>query len=206
MSFAVVDLETTGLDPSRDRIVEIAILLLDHEGKTEGSWSSLVNPGRPVKATFIHGISDDDVADAPPFYQLLPVVARLMAGRAIVAHNASFDTGFLNAAFARSGYPARVTSDALVCTMELSKIYLPEGRHSLVAACERAGVALDRHHRALSDASATAGLLRCYLEAETRGQRFSQRAVSRTGTITLPAAWLRAQEEAKKIFWPDFLA
>ncbi|MCF2706300.1 3'-5' exonuclease [Arcanobacterium haemolyticum] len=200
--FAVVDCETTGLNPAHDRIIEIAVVLLTAEGNTEREWSSLINPGRGVSATFIHGITDSDVADAPTFASLLPTLTELLDGRAIVAHNAVFDVAFLNSSFARSRFPHTIPHQATVCTMELSKIYLPDGRHSLAAAAERAGIRLDNHHRALSDAWTAAHLLRHYLAAESRGERYRNHAVSRTGQITHPAAWVDALTAAEKISWP----
>ena len=94
---------------------------------------------------------------------------------------------------------------AAVCTMELSKIYLPAGRHSLVAAARRAGVELGHHHRALADAWTAAELLRVYLAAESSGRRFSERAVSRRGEVTEPASWVEAQLAALNLSWPKVL-
>lgn len=203
--FAVVDVETTGLSPANDRIIEIGIVTLDSRGEFEAEWSSLVNPHRPVTAQFVHGISDDDVATAPSFSSLLPEVAALLEERAVVAHNAAFDVGFLNASFSRAGFPVAIPAAAAVCTMELSKIYLPAGRHSLVAAAERAGVVLEHHHRALADAWTAAELLRVYLAAEGAGRRYSERAVSRHGEVTEPASWVEAQLAALNLSWPKVL-
>ena len=106
MGYAVVDVETTGLSPRNDRIVEIGVVVLDDSGEAEDEWSSLVNPGRSMRATFIHGLTDADVTDAPVLADLLPRIRATFAGRALVAHNASFDVGFLNASFARASHPA----------------------------------------------------------------------------------------------------
>lgn len=201
MGFAVVDVETTGLDPQRNRIIDVGIVLLNSEGVVEGEWQSLVNPGVPVEATFVHGLSDADVTEAPSFTALLPQIIELLAGRAIVAHNARFDAGFLNAAFARAHYPVTIPPRATVCTMELAKIYLPRGRHGLVPAAERAGIVLSNHHRALPDARTAAALLAHYLDAETRGMRFATEAVSRTGERTMPASWVEAQLAALTVPW-----
>ncbi len=200
--FAVVDVETTGLNPAYDRIIEIGIVALDEQGEFLEEWTSLVNPLRPVTAQFVHGISDDDVAAAPTFAELLPEISSKLEGRAIAAHNAAFDIGFLNASFKRSSFPMELPLDAAVCTMELSKIYLPHGRHSLVSAAERAGIRLSHHHRALADAWTATELLRVYLEAETRGQRYLPQAMSRTGRVTEPASWIEAQICAHKLTWP----
>lgn len=203
--FAVVDVETTGLSPADDRIIEIGVVSLDSRGEFEGEWSSLVNPHRPVAAQFVHGISDDDVAPAPSFSHLLPHVAQLLEDRAVVAHNAAFDVSFLNASFKRADFPVLIPAEAAVCTMELSKIYLPAGRHSLVAAAQRAGIVLTQHHRALADAWTAAELLRAYLAAERSGRRYSERAVSRRGHVTEPASWVEAQLAAMNLNWPKVL-
>lgn len=205
MGYAVVDLETTGLSPRNDRIVEIGVVVLDDSGEAEDEWSSLVNPERSMRATFIHGLTDADVTEAPALADLLPRIRATFAGRALVAHNASFDVGFLNASFARAGYGLHIPREATVCTMELSKIYLPPGKHGLKAAAERAGVSMPKHHRALADAHTAAGLLRHYLNAEASGTRYAGRACSREGEITRPASWIEARKAAEDLSWPDFL-
>ncbi len=205
MGYAVVDVETTGLNPVRDRIVEIGVVLLDESGGQEGEWQSLVNPLRGMRAVLVHGLTDADVADAPTLADLLPQIRELLAGRALVAHNAAFDVGFLNASFARAGYGMHIPREATVCTMELSKIYLPPGRHGLTAAAERAGVAAAKRHRALADAHTAAGLLRHYLNAEANGVRYAKRAFSRSGKAVERAAWIEARGAAAELSWPDFL-
>ena len=200
--FAVVDCETTGLRATQERIIEVGVVLLDSSGAFQDEWSTLVNPLRPVTSQFIHGIYDDDVASAPTFTQILPGLTSLLETRAVVAHNAVFDVAFLNAEFERSSYPMTIPAQATVCTMELSKIYLPEGRHSLVSATERAGISLGGHHRALVDARGAADLLRHYMLAESRGIRYAQQARSREGSVTKPAAWLPALQQASALDWP----
>ncbi|MCI1675222.1 MAG: 3'-5' exonuclease [Ancrocorticia sp.] len=200
--FAVVDCETTGLDPIRDRIIEVAIVQLREDATTEYEWSTLVNPRRPVAARFIHGITDADVANAPFFSEIAPAVAALLAERVFVAHNAAFDAAFLNAAFAAAAVPFSIPQRATACTMELSKIYLPPGRHSLVDAAHRAGLLPQRRHRALADARTAADLLRVYMAHEAAGVRYRQLALGRDGSQTLPAAWSQAQQWAADLTWP----
>ena len=205
MGFAVVDVETTGLNPRTDRILEIGIVTADGSGRPTGEWSSLVNPGRPVAATVVHGLTDADVADAPPIAEVLPRVTALLAWKVVVAHNAAFDVGFLNAAYRHAGVDFAIPREATACTMELSKIYLPPGRHGLTAAAERAGVAMAERHRALADAHTAAGLLRHYLNAEANGVRYAKRAFSRSGKAVERAAWIEARGAAAELSWPDFL-
>ena len=156
MGFAVVDVETTGLNPRTDRILEIGIVTADGSGRPTGEWSSLVNPGRPVAATVVHGLTDADVADAPPIAEVLPRVTALLAWKVVVAHNAAFDVGFLNAAYRHAGVDFAIPREATACTMELSKIYLPPGRHSLAASARRAGVRASSGWRMREAATMTA--------------------------------------------------
>ncbi len=201
MGFAVVDVETTGLNPRTDRILEIGIVTADGSGRPTGEWSSLVNPGRPVAATVVHGLTDADVADAPPIAEVLPRVTALLAWKVVVAHNAAFDVGFLNAAYRHAGVDFAIPREATACTMELSKIYLPPGRHSLAASARRAGVPVPARHRALADARVAALLLRRYIAEEAAGTRFARRAVSRNGTVTLPASWVDAVRASADLAW-----
>lgn len=203
--FAVIDCETTGLDPRAESIIEIGIVQLDSAGGYEGSWTTLVNPKRPVKAQFIHGISDDDVESSPTFTEVLTELVPQLANRAIVAHNAVFDVAFLNESFQRVSFPMTIPSQATVCTMELSKMYLPAGRHSLTAAAERAGIPLEGHHRALADARAAASLLQVYLAAEASGQRYENPVITRQGDHIGPAPWLQAEQVADHLGWPAAL-
>lgn len=203
VEYAVVDVETTGLDPTRDRVIDIGILLVDSTGLVQGDWSSLVNPQRPVDATFIHGLTDEDVESAPAFSSLLPRVVELLRGRAVVAHNASFDIGFLNAEFARARYPVTIPRAAGVCTMDQSRIYLPPGRHNLAACLERAGITLPVKHRSIADAQCSAALLAHYLETELSGVRYADTAQDRHGNLVLPREWERAAEAARSIQWLD---
>ena len=85
MSVAVVDLETTGVYPSVDRVVEIGVVLLDEAGGVEHEFCTVVDPGRDVGATSIHGIRASDVVGAPPFAEVAPYLAALLSGRVVVA-------------------------------------------------------------------------------------------------------------------------
>lgn len=192
VEFAVVDVETTGLDARVDRIIEIAIIIADDGGDVVQRWSSLVQPHRPVDATHIHGLTDEDLTDAPSFHDLIPTIHELITGRVFVAHNVRFDLDFLNAEFERNGFPLDLPREIGVCTMEQSYIYLPEGRHNLVACLERAGIARPVHHRSLGDAECARELLRFYLYAEETRQRYMHVATNRFGDEILPLEWERA--------------
>lgn len=120
--FAVVDVETTGLFPARDRVVEVAVVHLDPDARITGEFCTLIDPRRDVGPVRIHGISAADVSGAPTFAEAAPVVRQLLAGRVFVAHNARFDAMFLDAEFGRCGMP--VPGLPVMCTMQLASHYL----------------------------------------------------------------------------------
>ena len=103
MGFAVVDVETTGLFFSKDRVVEIAVVRLDEDAAVVDEFSTLINPRRDVGQTRIHGIAAADVVDAPTFEEAAALIWALLAGRVLVAHNVRFDFGMLDAEFGRCG-------------------------------------------------------------------------------------------------------
>ncbi|MGV9184155.1 3'-5' exonuclease [Arcanobacterium canis] len=190
-SFAVVDCETTGLDWRTDRIIEIAVIQLSENLEEEARFHTFVNPQRPVCASFIHGITDTDVATAPTFTHIMPYVISLLRTRIIVAHNFPFDCGFLNQELVMSGSSAHIPQSAGVDTLDQSRIYLPDGSHSLMNVAARLGLYPREHHRALADTLITADIFREFIAREARGERYKTYAYGRHGTV-LPAQWERA--------------
>jgi DNA polymerase-3 subunit epsilon len=164
-AYAVFDCETTGTDPAVDEIVSFAVVRLDAAGAETGRWSSLVRPPGPIpaEATAVHGISDADVAAAPPFVQVAPRLLRLLEGAVFVAHNASFDLPMLRHAFARAGIAYR--PPAVACTLEAYRLLEPlAANHRLQSLCERHGIDLDGAHEATADVLGTVALLRLLLD------------------------------------------
>ncbi|MFO7287845.1 MAG: exonuclease domain-containing protein [Gammaproteobacteria bacterium] len=162
---AVVDVETTGLSPWRhDRIVEIAVVLLSPDGDICDEYESLVNPGRDVGPTSIHGISASDVIDAPPFAAIAgDVVALLRHAHVLAGHNISFDHNFLRGEFER--LPAPFPDVPLFCTCRQL------GRQNLAACCEELGIVMEdegSYHSALFDARATARIVARLLAEDPR--------------------------------------
>ncbi|MER6824450.1 3'-5' exonuclease [Streptosporangium sp. NPDC000563] len=156
--YVVVDVETTGFSPSRgDRICEIALVSLDTRGEIVDEWHSLVDPRRGTGAVHVHGITNAMVQGAPVIEELLDEIWRRIAGRVLVAHNASFDLRFLRS------LPGSEWVTETLCTQRLAPAFIPEGRWTLAACCERAGIPLLGAHAALADARAGAELLRHYL-------------------------------------------
>ncbi|MFD4008252.1 exonuclease domain-containing protein [Brachybacterium paraconglomeratum] len=160
--FAVIDVETTGLDPERERVLELAILRADEQGRPIDQWVTRFHPGGPVRATHIHGITDADVAGAPRFADLAVQIGTALQGLVLVAHNAEFDLAFLRAEFARASLPMPQVST--YCTLQGSTVYLPHlRRRTLAECCAALGVTHQQAHSALGDAYAAAGLLERYL-------------------------------------------
>lgn len=167
LPIAVLDTETTGRDPQTDRIVEIGIVVgLRGEVVKRHNW--LVNPGIPIPdgAREVHGISDDDVKDAPTFQQIAGEIAAALQGTVPAAYNASFDKSFVEAELLRSGlvldaFPACMKRDVewvdpLVWARELQKY---EKGKKLGEVAQRLGIALENAHRASDDAEAALKVL-----------------------------------------------
>src|SRR5512139_3004865 len=125
--FAIVDVETTGCDPTHDRVIEIAVIRADGTGE----FSSLVKPGRtlPPFITGLTGITTEDLADAPPFEEIASEIADILEGTVFVAHNARFDYAFVRNEFRRIGISF---SAPTLCTVRLSrKLYPKHRKHNL---------------------------------------------------------------------------
>ncbi|MGY1836193.1 exonuclease domain-containing protein [Blastococcus sp. SYSU DS0510] len=167
MTVAVVDVETTGLSPRTDRVVEIGVVLLDDRGEVEAEFETLVNPGRDVGPTALHGISAGDVVDAPAFADVAAHLRSLLAGRVLVAHNALFDLRFLAREFGRAGQPTALSPT--LCTMRLAPLFFGSGTRSLQALCGFLDIPLVHGHAALHDARATAELMLAMLASDLGG-------------------------------------
>lgn len=180
-----VDLETTGANFARDRILEVGLVEVDAHGVRE--WEALVNPGVPV-TPFINeltGIDDAMVADAPTFAQLADQLRERLADKIFIAHNARFDYGFLKAEFARLGINFRAT---VLCTVKLSRKLFPQHvRHNLDTLIERHGIAVDARHRALADARVLSDLWQRWQE-EPGAESLAAAVAALTQTATLPPA------------------
>ena len=173
LSFAVVDVETTGGRPDTgDRITEIAVVTV-RNGAVVDVFETLVNPERsiPPFITRLTNISWEMVRDKSPFRDLCGDVLRVLDGHVFVAHNASFDWRFVSAEVARS--TGRALSGRRLCTVRLSRRLLPQLRsRSLDWVARHYGVEipLGMRHRAAGDALATAHcLLRLLEDARSHG-------------------------------------
>ena len=161
----IFDTETTGLDANSDRIIEIGAVELVNRFSTGRTFHVYINPqGKEIHADAqrVHGISMADLADKPPFNDIADQFAEFIEGAKLIAHNASFDTGFINAEFARLDLPP-ITNDRVIDTLQLARRKHPMGPNSLDALCKRYGI--DNSHRTLHGALLDAELLaEVYLE------------------------------------------
>lgn len=158
--YAVFDIETTGFSLYPDSIVEIAVVHVDGCGTITGSWDTLLRPHDDVVGpTFVHGITQDMVLDAPRFAEVAPQLHGLFAGRVPVAHRLpQFDGRFVAAHFAWSGIRLPQLTQGL-CTWKHARRHLPLPNHRLETCCQRLGIGLTDAHQALADTLATAKLL-----------------------------------------------
>lgn len=102
--FAIIDVETSGLEPGNARVVEIAILLVNSNGEVHEEYATLINPGNgQVGPTFIHHITEEAVLTAPTFQEVAGDILKRFENRIIVAHHAAFEDKFLAAEFKRAG-------------------------------------------------------------------------------------------------------
>lgn len=153
--FAIVDIETTGGQPSKDRITEIAVIL--HNGReVVQQYSTLVNPycNIPYNITRITGITNEMVQDAPGFPEIARQIVELTEGAVFVAHSVHFDYGFIKSAFHDLGYNYQRKT---LCTVRLSRSAFPGlPSYSLGNLCQSLDIEIHDRHRALGDATATA--------------------------------------------------
>ena len=152
-TFVSIDLETTGLDPQKDKIIEVGAVKFSGDVEI-GRFSSLVNPGRRLSEfiTSLTGISQDDVDGAPRWNKVSPDLAQFLGDSPVVAHNAGFDTGFLRA---NGVYPRGPVFD----TLDLAWVVLPsEPSYGLGRLAQKISASHDTPHRALSDALVTRDL------------------------------------------------
>jgi DNA polymerase III subunit epsilon len=152
----IFDTETTGLDPAGgDRIVEIGCIEMINRAETGRHFHAYFNPERPMPpgAEAVHGLTDVFLSDKPRFAERAEELLAFIEDSPLVAHNASFDFGFLNHELGLCARPV-VSMSRMVDTLALARSRHPGAKHSLDALCTRFGVDRSRRtrHGALLDA------------------------------------------------------
>lgn len=186
----IFDTETTGLDPQGgDRLVEIGCVEMVNRVTTGRTYHAYFNPERdmPAAAEAVHGLSITFLSDKPKFAAKVDEILEFMGDSPLVAHNAGFDMGFLNAELAIAGRPP-IPGDRAIDTVALARVRHPGAKNSLDALCTRYGI--DRSHRTKHGALLDAELLaQVYVEL-TGGRQIgfelaAQRAEAEVVTLSV---------------------
>ena len=170
-TYVVFDVETTGLSAIYNDLIQVAASKM-YKGNIIAEFDEFINPGHPLSAftTELTGITDDHVKNAKSLVQVLKEFQEFCKDTVLVAHNATFDVGFMNANYERHGLPK--IAQPVIDTLEFARNLYPEyKRHGLGPLTKRFGVALEHHHMANYDAEATGRLLFIFIKevAEKHG-------------------------------------
>lgn len=158
-TYVVFDVETTGLSTAYDTIIELAAVKIK-DGKVIDKFERFANPHRPLTAKIIEltHITDDMLKDAPEVDDVIQEFYEFIGDAIVVAHNASFDIGFLYTAYQKAGIQG--VKHPVIDTLELSRLVNPTLKnHRLNTLCNKYGIELTQHHRAIYDTEATGHLL-----------------------------------------------
>jgi DNA polymerase III subunit epsilon len=188
------DTETTGLNPADgERVIEIGAVELINHIPTGRTFRRLINPGRPVSEATIRitGITDADLKDKPPFEHpdVVDAFLSFLGDATLVAHNASFDRGFLNAELARCGRPP-IPEDRWIDTVAMARKRFPGAPASLDALCKRFDISLESRtfHGALLDSQLLASVYLELLGGRARAFSFEAGSGLGEGETRPPAA------------------
>ena len=200
----VFDTETTGLNPAGgDRIVEIGCVEIFNRVETGRHFHAYFNPERamPADAEAVHGLTEVFLSDKPSFTELADDLLEFLEDSPLVAHNASFDFGFLNFELERSGRP-QVSMRRMVDTLTLARTRHPGAKHSLDALCMRFGI--DRSHRVKHGALLDAQLLaQVYVEL-TGGRQIGLGLVADTDRVRVDAGAGTVKVREPRVARPHF--
>ena len=180
----IFDTETTGLSPAAgDRMVEIGCIEMINRCETGREFHAYFHPERsmPSEAEAVHGLSETFLSDKPRFVERSDDLIAFLGDSPLIAHNAGFDFGFLNAELERCGRDP-ICLSRMVCTLVLARSRHPGAKHSLDALCSRFGV--DRSQRIKHGALLDAQLLaQVYVEL-TGGRQIGLGLVAETAPVT----------------------
>lgn len=158
-TYVVFDVETTGLSSVYDKIIELAAVKM-HKGNVIDRFEAFINPGHPLSAftTQLTGITDAMLQDAPAEETVIKDFKQFCQDAILVAHNATFDVGFIDQTYQRHGLS--INDRPVIDTLALSRTVNPQMKgHRLNQLTRHYGVQLDQHHRAIYDAEATGHVL-----------------------------------------------
>ncbi|OBH85002.1 DNA polymerase III subunit epsilon [Mycobacterium scrofulaceum] len=156
--WAVIDVETSGFRPGQARVISLAVLGLDADGRVEQSVVSLLNPGVDPGPTHVHGLTAAMLEDQPQFADVVDDVVKVLDGRTLVAHNVAFDYAFLAAEAELA--EAELPIDSVMCTVELARrLDLGIDNLRLETLAAHWGVTQERPHDAFDDALVLTGVL-----------------------------------------------
>jgi len=189
--FACFDVETTGLDADRARVIEVAVVRISSTGEVVGEWTTLVDAGtRDLGRVDIHGVLPEWLESAPAFAEIAGDLAAELSDYVPVAHNAPFDIRFLESEWKRMGIgPMGLKA---IDTLEVAREHGLPGRLGLLA--EALGVPLGDAHQALDDSMALAGVMTAFL-----GKEFElPRDVEPFPRVLLPAPTGRSERRPRR--------
>ena len=184
--YCVLDLETTGLSAKTEKITEIGIMKIQN-GEVIDKFAEFVNPEKhiPQRVQEVTNITDEMVKDSPKIEELFPKVLEFIKGSVLVAHNATFDIGFLKNVAKDLGYEFDYT---YVDTLPLSRKIYPElKKHKLGKIAEHLGIKVEVAHRALDDVDTTVKVL-----------RFMMEELKKRGAKTIADIALKCEDEKTK--------
>lgn len=200
----VFDTETTGLDPNGDRLVELGCVEIVNRIPTGREFHRYMNPEREIgaEAVAVHGLTADFLKDKPLFKDVADEFLSFIGDAPLVAHNATFDLGFINAELGRVPRPPLPVS-RIVDTLALSRRRHPAGPHSLDALCKRYGIDLSQRtkHGALLDSLLLAGVY-----VELLGERQATLGLNGQGAAELVAHLRQAKAKQRPAPLPSRLS
>ena len=159
---AIIDFEITGLTAGVDRVIEVSVVKLDPGGHPTPVFDTLINPMRPVAATEIHGITEEDVEGAPRFSEIAGELVATLEECVLAAYNVYFDIKFLAFEMSQTGVELLPPH---FCLMYMRPLLGLGSRCRLDEACRAQEIEYEATHVAAQDALACGSLLECYMEA-----------------------------------------
>ncbi len=185
-TFVVFDLETTGFSALGDKIIEIGAVKVT-DGEIVDSYSTFVNPKIPIpfEITNLTSITDEMVMEAPTIDVVLPEFLEFIGDAVLVAHNASFDVGFVEENCKRLGYEKEFS---YMDTVALARVLLPSlSKFKLNVVAKALDISLENHHRAVDDAKATAEIFIKFVEMLKERNIHTLDEVNRFGNMNAEA-------------------